>query len=297
MTSAQAAPVSLGLNQLLKNSDIVLAVAVMVIIGMMVVPLPTIVVDLFLALNVGAALTIMLISMYVLEPLQFSVFPSLLLLITLFRLALNVTTARLILLQADAGQLVSAFGQFVVGGNYVVGLVIFVILIIIQFVVITSGAGRVAEVAARFTLDAMPGKQMSIDADLNAGIITEEQARLRRKEIAREADFYGAMDGASKFIKGDVTAAVLIMMVNVVGGFASGLLQGLSLEEAVGKYVLLTVGAGLATQIPALLISTATGIIVTRSAEETQMGRAILQQMLGAPPRARGTCPKGAGLP
>jgi len=282
--SAQAIPTGIGLNRLLKNSDVVLAIAVMIIIGMMVVPLPTLVVDIFLALNIGAALTIMLISMYVMEPLQFSVFPSLLLLVTLFRLALNVTTARLILLQADAGQLVSAFGQFVVGGNYVVGLVIFVILIIIQFVVITSGAGRVAEVAARFTLDAMPGKQMSIDADLNAGIITEEQARVRRKEIAREADFYGAMDGASKFIKGDVTAAVLIMLVNVVGGFVTGLLlQGMSVEEAVGKYILLTVGAGLATQIPALLISTATGIIVTRSAEEANMGRAILQQTLGTP--------------
>ena len=282
-SSPATVPVSTG-NRLVQHSDLILALAVTVIIGMMVVPLPTPLLDVLLALNIAIAITILLVSMYVREPMEFSVFPALLLIVTLFRLGLNVAAARLILLQADAGRLIQAFGEFVVGGNYIVGLVVFVLLLIIQFVVITNGAGRVAEVAARFTLDAMPGKQMSIDADLNAGIITEEEAQLRRQQIRQEADFYGAMDGASKFVRGDVTAAVLILLVDILGGLGVGiLLQGFSLQEALNRYVLLTVGAGLVTQIPALLVSTAMGIIVTRSASESSMGRDVMRQTLGTP--------------
>ncbi|MBS1254000.1 MAG: Flagellar biosynthesis protein FlhA [Anaerolineales bacterium] len=282
--TSQTASTTTAIARLVQHSEIALAVGVVIIIAVMIIPLPTLVLDMLLAVNIAVAITILLVSMYVSEPLQFSVFPSLLLIVTLFRLGLNVAAARLILLQADAGQLVEAFGQFVVGGNYVVGLVVFVILLVIQFVVITNGAGRVAEVAARFTLDAMPGKQMSIDADLNAGLITEEEARLRRRLISMEAEFYGAMDGASKFVKGDVLAAVLILIVDVIGGFGVGvLLQGFSLQEALSRYVLLTVGAGLVTQIPALLISTAMGIIVTRTASESDMSRAIVEQTVGMP--------------
>lgn len=282
-TSPVATSTPLG-NRLAQHSDVVLAVAVVVIIAMMIVPLPTLVLDMFLALNIATAITLLLVSMYVQEPMQFSVFPSLLLIVTLFRLGLNVAAARLILLQADAGRLINAFGEFVVGGNYVVGLVVFVILLVIQFTVVTNGAGRVAEVAARFTLDAMPGKQMSIDADLNAGLITEREAQMRRRLIRMEADFYGAMDGATKFIKGDVLAAILILIIDILGGFGVGVLfHGFSLQEALGRYALLTVGAGLVIQIPALLVSTATGIIVTRSASEADMGRAVVQQTLGMP--------------
>ncbi|MFQ5858975.1 MAG: flagellar biosynthesis protein FlhA [Anaerolineae bacterium] len=283
VTSQPAFPTTAA-NRLVQHSDLALALGVVIIIAVMVIPLPTLVLDMLLVVNIAVAITILLVSMYVSEPLQFSVFPSLLLIVTLFRLGLNVAAARLILLQADAGRLVEAFGQFAVGGNYIVGLVIFMILMIIQFVVITNGTGRVAEVAARFTLDAMPGKQMSIDADLNAGLITEEEARLRRRIISMEADFYGAMDGASKFVKGDVLAAVLILIVDIIGGFGVGvLLQGFSLQEALSRYVLLTVGAGLVTQIPALLISTAMGIIVTRTASESNMSRAIVEQTVGMP--------------
>ncbi len=219
---------------MLKHSDIALAAGVMTILGMMVIPLPTVMIDLLVAANIAAAVTILLIAMYTREVLAFSVFPSLLLLVTLFRLAINVSSTRLILLQADAGRMIESFGEFVVGGSVVVGIVVFLILLVIQFVVITNGASRVAEVAARFTLDAMPGKQMSIDADLNAGIITDVEARERRVRITQEADFYGSMDGASKFVKGDAIAGMVIVAINLVGGFGIGVAQrGLSFGEAI----------------------------------------------------------------
>src|SRR4051812_14889926 len=246
---------------------------------MMVVPLPTIVLDMLLAINITGGVLILLVSMYVQKPLDFSVFPSLLLIATMFRLALNVSATRLVLLHGYAGKVIESFGHFVVGGSLVVGLVIFLILVVIQFIVITNGAGRVAEVAARFTLDAMPGKQMAIDADLNAGILTEEQARKRRTEVAMEADFYGAMDGASKFVKGDAIAAIVITMINLFGGFIVGVLQHhMNVSEAMSTYSLLSVGDGLVSQIPALLISVSTGLIVTRAATDADMGSDLLRQ-------------------
>jgi flagellar biosynthesis protein FlhA len=273
-----------GLNRLLPLTDLFLGLAVIVIIGMMVIPLPTVLLDLLLAVNLTMALVVLLTAMYVTEPLQFSVFPTLLLVLTLFRLGLNVAATRLILLQADAGRIIEAFGGFVVGGNLIIGLVVFFILMVIQFVVITSGAGRVAEVAARFTLDALPGKQMAIDADLNAGLITEAEARRRRRQVELEADFYGAMDGASKFVRGDAIAAVIIVLINILGGVAIGVLQnGLSLGDALRTYALLTVGDGLVSQIPALLLSTATGIIVTRAASEANFGRDVARELLSSP--------------
>jgi flagellar biosynthesis protein FlhA len=260
-------------------SQLVVPIGVIGIIIMMVVPLPTAVLDLLIAANITAALLIVLIAMYVQRPLDFSAFPSLLLVATLFRLALNVSATRLVLLHGFAGHVIDAFGHFVVGGSLVVGLVIFLILIIIQFVVITNGAGRVAEVGARFTLDAMPGKQMAIDADLNAGLINEADARRRRAEVAAEADFYGAMDGASKFVKGDAIAAIVITLINLVGGFTVGMLQrGLSPGESINTYSLLSVGDGLVSQIPALLLSVATGLIVTRSTTDEDMGTAVARQ-------------------
>jgi len=279
----RAEPVS-GIRRLVRYSDVALAAGVVAIVALMILPVPAHVLDILITTNIALALTILLVSLYIQEPLQFSAFPTVLLLATLFRLALNITSTRLILLQGNAGEVINAFGRFVVGGNYVVGIVVFVILVVIQFVVITNGAGRVAEVAARFTLDAMPGKQMSIDADLNAGLITEEEARRRRQEIAREADFYGAMDGASKFVKGDAIAGIVIILINILGGIAIGALQrGLSLGEALRTYALLTVGDGLVSQIPALLISTATGIIVTRSASDANLGLDLARQIFSAP--------------
>ena len=264
-----------------RHSDLVAAGAVVLVVAMMIIPLPPLLLDLAITLNISAALTIVVATLYVPRALDFSSFPSLLLLTTLFRLAINVSVTRLILLHGDAGHVVNAFGKFVVGGNVVVGLVIFLILVVIQFVVITNGAGRVAEVAARFTLDAMPGKQMAIDADLNAGQITDEEARKRRAEIAREADFYGAMDGASKFVKGDAMAGILITMINLLGGIIIGVLQqGMPFTEAGQNFSLLTVGDGLCAQIPALLISVATGIIVTRSASEQDLGSDVAGQIL-----------------
>jgi flagellar biosynthesis protein FlhA len=263
-----------------RHSDLVAAAAVVLVVAMMVIPLPAFLLDLLITLNISAALMIVVATLYVPRALDFSSFPSLLLLTTLFRLAINVSVTRLILLHGDAGEVVKAFGDFVVGGNVVVGLVIFLVLVVIQFVVVTNGAGRVAEVGARFTLDAMPGKQMAIDADLNAGQITDEQARERRAEIAREADFYGAMDGASKFVKGDAMAAVMITMINLIGGIVVGVMQqGMPFGEAAQHFSLLTVGDGLAAQIPALLISVATGIIVTRSASEKDLGNDIAGQV------------------
>ena len=282
--TAETAPtnslVPKGILSALQHGEVMLALATVVIIGMMVIPLPAWVIDLLITFSLSISITVLLIALSVEEPLQFSVFPSLLLLITLFRLALNISSARLILLDGYAGQVIQAFGNFVIGGNYVVGIVVFLLLMIIQFAVITNGAGRVAEVAARFTLDAMPGKQMSIDADLNAGLITEADARRRRRMIETEADFYGAMDGASKFVKGDAIAGVAIIIVNILGGFAIGVLQkGMSLPDALQNYTLLTVGDGLVAQIPALLVSTATGIIVTRAASENGMGNDVLKQL------------------
>jgi flagellar biosynthesis protein FlhA len=268
-------------RRLLRHTDLLAAVAVVMVVTMLVVPLPPALLDLLITLNISGALTIVVATMYLGKALDFASFPSLLLLTTMFRLAINVSVTRLILTTGDAGSVVKAFGEFVVSGNVVVGLVIFLILVVIQFVVVTNGAGRVAEVGARFTLDAMPGKQMAIDADLNAGLITDEQARARRSEIAREADFYGAMDGASKFVKGDAMAALIITAINLVGGIVVGVAQrGLSFTEATHQFSLLTVGDGLAAQIPALLISVATGIIVTRATSEKDLGSDIASQIL-----------------
>lgn len=264
-----------------KYSDLLMALAVLGVVVMLIVPLPEWLLDTCLVINLAGAALIFLTTLYVQEPLQFSVFPSLLLIATLFRLSLNIAATKLILGSGSAGRVIEAFGNFVVGGDYVVGVVAFLILVIVQFVVITNGAGRVAEVAARFTLDAMPGKQMAIDADLNAGLITEEQAKERRKAIEDEADFYGAMDGASKFVRGDAIAAVLIIMINIVGGFLIGLRNGQGDAMTVlHTYTLLTVGEGLVAQIPALFISTAAGILVTRTATQTHIGQDLLSQLL-----------------
>lgn len=260
------------------------SILIVIILAMLVVPLPGGLLDVLIAANFSISVAIMLLTMYTHEPLEFSVFPSLLLVMTLFRLAINVSATRLILTKSTGGRIVEAFGEFVVGGNPVVGFVIFLILVIIQFVVITKGAERVAEVAARFTLDAMPGKQMSIDADLNAGLITEEEARRRRQDIEREADFYGAMDGASKFVKGDAVAGLIITAINLVGGFAIGMLQhGLSAQEAWQRYALLTVGDGLVSQLPALVVSSAAGIIVTRTTSRENLGADVASQITSSP--------------
>ncbi len=259
--------------------DFILGAGVVAIIAVMILPLPTPLLDLLLTFNITLGIVVLLTAMYTLKPLDFSVFPSLLLIVTLFRLSLNVASTRLILLRGEAGldaagQVIKAFGNFVVGGNYVVGLIIFTILVLINFVVITRGAGRIAEVAARFTLDAMPGKQMAIDADLNAGLIEENEAKSRRADIAREADFYGSMDGASKFVRGDAIAGIVITLINIIGGLIIGVLQqGMDLVTAAETYTILTVGDGLVTQIPALIISTAAGIIVSRAGSERQMSR------------------------
>ncbi len=267
--------------KLLKHTDLVAALAVVVVVTMLIVPLPSMLLDLFITINISAALAVVVATMYLNKPLEFAAFPSLLLLTTMFRLAINVSVTRLILTKGDAGSVVRDFGQFVVSGDVVIGLVIFLILVVIQFVVVTNGAGRVAEVAARFTLDAMPGKQMAIDADLNAGLITDQEARHRRQEIAREADFYGAMDGASKFVKGDAMAALIITGINLIGGIVVGVVQHhIPFSQATHTYSLLTVGDGLAAQIPALLISVATGILVTRSASEKDLGSDLANQIL-----------------
>ena len=280
---------AIELSSFRKNSDIYVAVALIGILALMIIPLPSFLLDIFLAANITVALCILLVCLYTQHALDFSVFPSVLLVTTLFRLALNIASTRLILLHGSegaeaAGTVIKAFGQFVVGGNYVVGAVIFLILVIINFVVITKGAGRVAEVTARFTLDAMPGKQMAIDADLSAGMITEKDARIRRLRISREADFYGSMDGASKFVRGDAVAGILIVLVNIFGGLIIGVLQqGMPIQAALTNYTLLTIGEGLVAQIPALIISTAAGIIVTRSADENNFGHEITGQFMNYP--------------
>ncbi|WP_239151180.1 flagellar biosynthesis protein FlhA [Virgisporangium aurantiacum] len=257
----------------------VVPVGVVLIIIMMVVPLPALLIDLLIAVNITAAMLIVLVAMFVNRPLEFSAFPAILLVATLFRLALNISATRLVLLDGFAGDVIEAFGHFVVGGSLIVGLVIFAILVVIQFIVITKGAERVAEVGARFTLDAMPGKQMAIDADLNAGLIDENTARKRREDVGAEADFYGSMDGASKFVKGDAIAAIIITLINLIGGFAVGMLQkGMDAMDAVETYSLLSIGDGLVSQIPALLLSVATGLMVTRAAGEGDMGSTVIAQ-------------------
>ena len=280
MTAATTASPTFDWRALFRSKDAILVVVLMLIIGMMIVPLPAVAIDLLVAGNLALSIGIMMMSMYVKRPMDFNVFPTVLLLLTLFRLGLNIAISRALLLSGDAGKVISIFGNFVVGGNYVVGVVVFMMLMIIQFIVITNGSGRVAEVAARFTLDAMPGKQLSIDADLNAGIIDETQARERRKQIQQEADFYGSMDGASKFVRGDATASIIIVLVNVIGGFVIGIVQrNLTLIQALQTYTLLTVGAGLVIQVSALLVSTATGMIVTRTASDISLGSDVVGQL------------------
>jgi flagellar biosynthesis protein FlhA len=282
---ATAAPARPNLiDRLASTSHVWVAAASVLLVVLMIVPVAPWVLDVLLSTNIALALVILLVTLYTENALSFSVFPTLLLIITLFRLSLNITGTRSILLHGYAGQVIEAFGNIVVGGNPVVGIVIFAILVVIQFVVITSGAGRVAEVAARFTLDAMPGKQLAVDADLNAGLITEAEARQRRKDIQRSADFYGAMDGASKFVRGDAVAAVIIVFVNIIGGFFIGVFQqGMTITEALQRFTLLTIGEGIVTQIPALLISTATGIIVTRAAAEGSFGHDLSRQLVQNP--------------
>jgi len=268
--------------------DIGMAAVVVGILAVMIIPIPRQLMDLLLTFNISLSVIVLLVTMYLREPVEFAVFPSLLLVLTLLRLCLNVASTRLILLTANPGNVIRAFGTFVVGGNYVVGAVIFAIIVVIQFVVITRGAGRISEVAARFTLDAMPGKQMAIDADLNAGLITEAQARERRHNIEREADFYGAMDGATKFVRGDAIAGLIITAVNIIGGLIIGILiQGRSPADAVQTYTLLTIGDGLVSQIPALVVATSAGIVVTRTVSEADLGSDIVRQVL-AYPRATG---------
>ncbi len=270
--------------KLLKQADLFLPIALFGTVVLLIMPVPFFVLDMLLAMSIGSALLIMLVILYVKDPPEFSGFPTLLLAVTLFRLGLNVATTRLILLEGEAGHIIEAFGNFVVRGNYVVGAVIFLILIVINFVVITKGAGRIAEVAARFTLDAMPGKQMAIDAELNAGLIDEDTARKRRRKVQKEADFYGAMDGSSKFVRGDAVAAIMITGINVFGGFAVGVLQkGLPLVDALRKYTLLSIGDGLVSQIPALIISVAAGLLVTRATDDENLSRQIGGQLTSYP--------------
>jgi flagellar biosynthesis protein FlhA len=270
-------------ESLLRRGNLLFSTGMIAIIFILVLPLPTWMIDMLLSLSIASAVLVIMLISNIKKPTDFSVFPTLLLFITLFRLGLNIATTRAILTQGDAGNLIQAFGQFVVQGNFVIGLVIFIILTIINFIVITKGAGRVAEVSARFTLDAMPGKQMSIDADLNAGIISEKEARDRRKAIEKEADFYGAMDGASKFVRGDAMAGVLITGINLIGGFVIGIVQmGLSADESVQRFSLLSVGDGLVSQIPALLISAAAGILVTRSGSDAGLGEDFMRQLLSS---------------
>lgn len=266
------------------NLDVIVAFGVIGIVLMIIIPLNTTLLDILIALNITISIVIILLTMFTTEVLQFSVFPTLLLITTLFRLGLNVSSTRLILTQHDAGKIIEAFGSFVVGGSYIVGVIIYLIILIIQFIVITNGSGRVAEVAARFTLDAMPGKQMSIDADLNAGLIDENQAREKRRKLQQEADFFGAMDGASKFVKGDAIASLIITVINAIAGIIIGAtIMGMSISNAATTYTRLTIGDGLVSQIPALLISTASGILVTRSGSDKSLGNIVIKQLTAFP--------------
>ncbi|MEG2337638.1 MAG: flagellar biosynthesis protein FlhA [Clostridium sp.] len=272
------------LKKLTKNVDVFITLGIIMIVLMIIIPLPAWMLDILLAFNLLISLIILLTTMFTKEILEFSVFPTLLLVTTLLRLALNISSTRLILGEGEAGEVIHAFGNFVVGGNYVVGFILFVIIVVIQFVVITNGAGRVSEVSARFTLDAMPGKQMSIDADLSAGIITELEAKERRKKMQLEADFYGSMDGASKFVKGDAIAGIVIVIINLIGGVIIGMLfMEMDAMQALQQFALLTIGDGLVSQIPALLVSTASGILVTRSASEKTLGKELSEQMTSYP--------------
>src|ERR1043165_380060 len=269
-----------SISKLFKQGDLWLVVGLFGTILLLILPVPTFLLDSLLATSIAMSLLIVLVILYIREPSDFTGFPTLLLFITLFRLALNVASTRLILLDGYAGHIIEAFGNFVVRGNYVVGLVVFLILVLINFIVITKGAGRIAEVAARFTLDALPGKQMAIDAELNAGVINEADARTRRKSVEEEADFYGAMDGASKFVRGDAIAAVLITLINIVGGFAIGIMQkGMSVVESLQRFTLLSIGDGLVSQVPALITSTAAGILVTRAATKDALGTELSKQL------------------
>ncbi len=266
------------------QAEMALVVMLAGILLVLFTPIPPGLLDFLLLTNFSLALLILMLTFFMARPLEFSTFPSLLLVATLFRLSLNVASTRLILSEGDAGKVINAIGSYVVGGNYVIGLIVFLVLIIVQFVVVTNGAQRVAEVAARFTLDSMPGKQMSIDADLNMGLIDQNEARERRKQVEREANFYGAMDGASRFVKGDAIAGILIIMVNIIGGLIVGVAQGgMSWGEALATYTLLTVGDGIVTQVPALVIATATGIIVTRAASDARLGEEVARQVSAYP--------------
>jgi len=271
-------------SRVLNNTDIIAALGLVSIVVMMVVPLPAGLLDILITLNITASVLTLMLAVFAQDPLEFSALPSLLLTLTLFRLSLNISATRLILLDGHAGEIIQQFGEFVIRGDAVVGFIIFIILVLVQFIVITKGAERVSEVAARFTLDAMPGKQMSIDADLNAGMINEQQARDRRKAIQQEADFYGAMDGSTKFVKGDAIAAIIILFINIIGGFITGVVvQDMPLLEALHKYTLLTIGEGLVSQIPALLISTSTGLVVTRAASDSNLGNDLFKQLFKKP--------------
>ncbi|MFC1555890.1 flagellar biosynthesis protein FlhA [candidate division KSB1 bacterium] len=269
---------------LTKNSDIAIAVAVIGILVLMIIPLPTWILDLLLTFNITFSLVVLMVAMYIVKPLEISVFPGLLLVMTLLRLGLNVATTRLILGHADAGDVIRAFGTYVTGDNYVVGFIVFVILVAINFLVIVKGAGRIAEVAARFTLDAMPGKQMAIDADLNAGAKSDDEARERRENISREAEFYGAMDGAAKFVRGDAIAGIIITLVNILGGFIIGMVQmDMTFSDSLQTYSMLTIGDGLVSQIPGLIVSTSAGLIVTRAASDDNLGHDLTNQLLNQP--------------
>lgn len=267
-----------------KNSDIILAVGLILVLGLLLIPLPPVFLDFFLALNISLAILVLILSLYIKTPLDFSVFPGLLLILTLFRLALNISSTRLILIDGYAGKVIESFGTFVVSGDFVVGFIIFLILVIIQFIVIIKGSGRISEVSARFTLDAMPGKQMAIDADLSSGLINEGEARMRRDNISREAEFFGAMDGASKFVKGDAIAGILINAINIIGGFIIGVAQkGMPFTDAIHTYTILTIGDGLVSQIPAFIIATSAGMVVTRSASGTPLDQQMKLQLLSNP--------------
>ena len=277
------------MKRILENSDFLFAFGIIFILGLMIIPLPPFLLDFLLAINISLALLILIVALYINSPLEISVFPQLLLVLTIFRLALNISSTRLILLQGYAGKVINTFGNFVVGGSYVVGFIVFLILVIIQFIVIVKGSGRISEVAARFTLDAMPGKQMAIDADLNSGLITEGEARKRRDSIAREAEFFGSMDGASKFVKGDAIAGLLINAINIVGGIIIGVVQnGMDISQALQTYTILTIGDGLVSQVPALLIATSAGMVVTKSAEGKSLDYQMRTQLFSKP-RVLGT--------
>src|SRR5436853_2997519 len=279
MASAQS-----NISRLFRQGDLWLVFGLFGTILLLILPVPPLLLDSLLATSIAMSLLIVLVILYLREPSDFTGFPTLLLFITLFRLALNVASTRLILLDGYAGHIIEAFGNFVVRGNYVVGLVVFLILVLINFIVITKGAGRIAEVATRFTLDAMPGKQMAVDAELNAGLINETEARQRRRKVEEEADFYGAMDGASKFVRGDAIAAILITLINVLGGFAIGIAQkGMTVTEVLQRFTLLSIGDGLVSQIPALITSTAAGILVTRAASRNDLGNDLSRQLLFYP--------------